>query len=235
MLNVFARVHVNRVSEPIGRWLVRHGVAPDAVTVAGTVGSVAASAWFLPRGQLFVGTLVITLFVLFDLIDGAMARARGYGTPFGAVLDSVCDRAADGALFAALAWWCLGVGNNRPLAVAALVCLVSGQLVSYTKARAESVGLSADGGLVERAERLILALVGAGLQGLGVPYALDVALWLLAAGSLVTVVQRVHSVYRSAQARESAARAASAVEPAEPAPPADTPAVADPAERAGGT
>jgi CDP-diacylglycerol--glycerol-3-phosphate 3-phosphatidyltransferase len=232
MLNVFARVHVNRVSEPIGRWLIRHGVAPDAVTLAGTAGSVAAAAWFYPRGELFVGTLVITVFVLFDLVDGAMARARGYGTPFGAVLDSVCDRAADGALFAALAWWCLGVGNNRVLGVAALICLVSGQLVSYTKARAESVGLTADGGLVERAERLILALVGAGLQGLGVPYALDVGLWLLAAGSLVTVVQRVWSVYRSAQDRERAARP---VEPAEPAvtEPADAPA--DPAERATGT
>ena len=234
MLNVFARVHVNRVSDPIGRWLIRHGVAPDAVTLAGTAGSVAASAWFLPRGELFVGTLVITVFVLFDLVDGAMARARGHGTPFGAVLDSVCDRAADGALFAALAWWCLGVGNNRVLGVAALICLVSGQLVSYTKARAESVGLTADGGLVERAERLILALVGAGLQGLGVPYALDVGLWLLAAGSLVTVVQRVWSVHRSARDRERAERP---VEPVEPAvtEPADAPAAADPAERATGT
>ena len=128
-----------------------------------------------------------------------LARIVGY-TPFGAVLDSACDRAADGALFAALAWWCLGVGQNRLLGVAALVCLVSGQLVSYVKARAEGLGLSADGGLVERAERLILALVGTGLHGLGVPYALDVALWLLAVGSLWTVGQRILSVYRSAQA-----------------------------------
>jgi CDP-diacylglycerol---glycerol-3-phosphate 3-phosphatidyltransferase len=233
MLNVFARGHVNRVSDPVGRWLVRRGVAPDAVTLAGTVGSVAAAAWFLPRGELFVGTLVITVFVLFDLVDGAMARARGHGTPFGAVLDSVCDRAADGALFAALAWWCLGVGNNRPLAAAALVCLVSGQLVSYTKARAESVGLTADGGLVERAERLILALVGAGLQGLGVPHALDVGLWLLAVGSVVTVVQRVYSVYGSARAKERARRA-EPVEPARPEP-ADAPVAEDPAERATGT
>ncbi len=200
MLNVFARVHVNRVADPLARRLLALGVTPDAVTVAGTVGSVAAAVWFLPRDQLFVGTLVIWFFVMFDLVDGAMARARGHSTPFGAVLDSVCDRAADGALFAALAWWCLGVGQNRLLGIAALVCLVSGQLVSYVKARAEGLGLSADGGLVERAERLILALVGTGLHGLGVPYALDVALWLLAAGSLWTVGQRIRSVYRSAQA-----------------------------------
>jgi CDP-diacylglycerol--glycerol-3-phosphate 3-phosphatidyltransferase len=200
MLNVFARVHVNRVTEPLGRWLVAHGVAPDVVTVVGTVGSVAAALWFLPRDQLFVGTVVITLFVLFDLVDGAMARARGRSTLFGAVLDSTCDRVADGALFAALTWWCLGVGGERTLGVAALICLVAGQLVSYIKARAEGVGLSADGGLVERAERLIIALVGTGLHGLGVPYALPVALWLLAAASVWTVGQRIVVVYRNAQA-----------------------------------
>jgi CDP-diacylglycerol--glycerol-3-phosphate 3-phosphatidyltransferase len=202
MLNVLARVHVNRATEPVGRWLVAHGVAPDVVTVIGTVGSVTAALWFLPRGQLFVGTVVITLFVLLDLIDGAMARARGHSTPFGAVLDSTCDRVADGALFAGLTWWCLGVGEQRTLGVAALLCLVSGQLVSYIKARAEGVGLSADGGLVERAERLIIALVGTGLHGLGVPYALNVALWALAAASVWTVGQRIVVVYRSARAAD---------------------------------
>jgi CDP-diacylglycerol--glycerol-3-phosphate 3-phosphatidyltransferase len=213
MLNVLARVHVNRVTEPIGRWLVTHGIAPDVVTVAGTVGAGAAAMWFLPRNELFVGTVVITLFVLFDLVDGAMARARGYSTPFGAVLDSTCDRVADGALFAALTWWCLGVGEERTLGVAALICLVAGQLVSYIKARAEGAGLSADGGLVERAERLIIALVGTGLHGLGVPYALHVALWLLAAASVWTVGQRIVAVYRSAQA----------VEPVDPVDPAASP------------
>lgn len=198
MLNVLARVHVNRVTDPIGRWLIRHGVTPDVVTVVGTVGAVAASAWFLPRGELFAGAVVITFFVMFDLVDGAMARARGHSTPFGAVLDSTCDRIVDGALFAALTWWCLGIGHARVLGVAALVCLVSGQLTSYIKARAEGAGLNADGGLVERAERLILSLVGTALMGLGVPYALDVALWLLAAASLWTVGQRFVSVYRSA-------------------------------------
>jgi CDP-diacylglycerol--glycerol-3-phosphate 3-phosphatidyltransferase len=204
MLNVLARVHVNRVTEPLGRWLVTHGVSPDAVTVAGTVGASAAALWFLPRGELFAGTVVITLFVLFDLVDGAMARARGHSTRFGAVLDSTCDRLADGALFAGLTWWCLGVGEQRALGVAALVCLVAGQLVSYIKARAEGAGLSADGGLVERAERLLLALVGAGLHGLGVPYALHVALWVLAAASVWTVGQRIVAVYRSAAAVDRA-------------------------------
>jgi CDP-diacylglycerol--glycerol-3-phosphate 3-phosphatidyltransferase len=217
MLNVFARVQVNRVTEPVGRWLVARGMSPDVVTVIGTVGSVAAALWFLPRDELFVGAVMVTLFVLLDLVDGAMARARGYSTPFGAVLDSTCDRVADGALFAGLTWWCLGAGEERVLGVAALLCLVSGQLVSYIKARAEGAGLSADGGLVERAERLIVALVGTGLHGLGVPYALHVALWLLAAASVWTVGQRIVAVYRSAQE----AQAGPGPVPPGPVPPAD--------------
>lgn len=206
MLNLVARVHTDRVTGPIARWLVAHGVAPDAVTVIGTLGTVAAAVWFLPRGELFTATVVITFFVLLDLVDGAMARARGRSTAFGAVLDSTGDRLADGALFAALTWWALGAGEQRLVGVAALVCLVAGQLVSYVKARAEGAGLSADGGLVERAERLIIALVGTGLEGLGVPYALAVALWLLAAASLWTFGQRVVQVRRSAAAQEPGPR-----------------------------
>lgn len=201
MLNLRVREHVNRATDPLGRALVRRGVTPDVVTVTGTVGAVAASAWFLPRGELVAAAVVITFFALFDLVDGAMARARGFSTPFGAVLDSTCDRVVDGALFAALTWWCLGVGQARVLGVAALLCLVAGQLTSYIKARAEGAGLTADGGLVERAERLILALLGTFLTGLGVPYAVDVALWLLAAASVWTVGQRLVAVYRSANPR----------------------------------
>lgn len=192
------RALFSRVSDPAGSWLHRRGATADLVTVAGTVASIAASLWFFPRGHLFWGTVVVTLFVLFDTLDGAVARAAGGGSVFGGVLDSVCDRVADGVLFAALTWWCFGVGDNRPLAVAALTCLVAGQVVSYTKARAEAAGLTAVGGLIERPERLIMTLVGSGLHGLGVPFALDVALWLLAALSLVTVAQRLASVYRSA-------------------------------------
>ena len=91
MLNLF-RTHVSRVTDPVGRWLVARGVTPDAVTVAGTVGTSVAALAFIPVGRLFLGALLATVFVLFDMIDGAMARARGYSTPFGAVLDSTCDR-----------------------------------------------------------------------------------------------------------------------------------------------
>ncbi len=200
MLNLFARARVSRVTEPVGRWLVARGVSPDVVTVAGTVATVAAVVVFLPRGHLFLGSFLATVFVLFDMLDGAMARASGRTTAFGAVLDSTCDRLVDGVLFAAITWWCLGVGNQRVLGAVALLCLVAGQLVSYIKARAEGMGLTADGGLIERPERLIISLVGTGFEGLGIPYALAVALWLLAAASVWTVGQRIVLVYRAAQA-----------------------------------
>jgi CDP-diacylglycerol---glycerol-3-phosphate 3-phosphatidyltransferase len=201
MLNIFARASVSRFLDPAGSWLSQLGIGPNAITLTGTIGTVASSLWFFPRDQLLAGTIAVTIFVLFDMLDGAVARARGHGTPFGTVLDAACDRVADGALFAGLTWWCFGAGDDRPLAVAALFCLVSAQVISYIKARAEATGLSADGGMVERAERFILALIGAGLTGLGVPFALDVALWLLAGLQLVTVTQRMLAVWRSARDR----------------------------------
>ncbi|ANY09563.1 phosphatidylinositol phosphate synthase [Pseudonocardia sp. HH130630-07] len=198
MLNLFARGHVNRLTDPIGRGLIGRGINPDTVTIAGTLGAVAAAVLLLPSGWLVLGSVLVTLFVLTDLVDGAMARARGYGTPFGAVLDSTCDRMVDGAIFGALAWWALTAGAEPVAGAAALVALVGGQIVSYVKARAESVGLTAEGGLVERAERLILGLVGAFLSGIGVPYALSVALGVLAVGTVVTLGQRILAVRRSA-------------------------------------
>lgn len=198
MLNIFARASVSRVTDPIGAWLVRGGLSPNAMTVIGTVGAVAGSLWLFPTGQLLAGAFWVWGFAMFDLLDGAMARAKGGGTKFGTVLDATCDRIADGALFVGITWYFFAV-NNRPLAGAALVCLVLAQVISYVKARAEATGLTADGGLVERAERLIITLAGAGLTGFGVPHAIDVALWLLVGLSVVTVVQRMIAVWQSAE------------------------------------
>ena len=203
MLNILARASVSRFIEPVGGWLARAGIGPNAITVVGTVGTVASALWFFPRGQLVVGTIAVTVFVLLDVLDGAVARARGAGTLWGTVLDATGDRIADGALFAGLTWWCFVVAGNRSLAVAALFCLVSAQVISYIKARAEASGLCGDGGMVERAERYIIALLGAGLTGVGVPFALDVALWALAGLQMVTVTQRMLVVRRSAWERES--------------------------------
>jgi CDP-diacylglycerol--glycerol-3-phosphate 3-phosphatidyltransferase len=198
VLGINARPVVAKVVAPAVRGLARAGVTPDMVTITGTVGAVVGAVLLLGTGHLFWGTVAVTCCVLLDLLDGALARARGGGSVFGAVLDSTGDRAADAAIFASLAWWFSGAGDNRLLVLLALVCLVLGVLTSYIKARAEGVGLACDVGIVERTERLILALVGTGLSGLGVPYALHVMLWVLLVGSAITVVQRTVAVRRSA-------------------------------------
>lgn len=203
MLNIFARASVARVTDPVGAWLVRVGLTPNAMTVFGTVGTIVCALVFFPLDDLFVGSLLVTVFVLFDLVDGAMARTSGQVTRYGQVLDASCDRIADGVLFGAMAWWALVVAGDDLTGAAALVSLVAAQVISYIKARAEAAGLRGDGGLVERAERFIIALVGTGLQGLGVPYAARGALCLLAVLAVITVVQRLVSVARSARAVEA--------------------------------
>ncbi|MCK0092241.1 CDP-alcohol phosphatidyltransferase family protein [Rhodococcus sp. HNM0563] len=202
MLSFFGRASVSKVTAPLGHALIRTGLTPDAVTIIGTVATIAAALTLFPSGHLFVGTLVIWLFVMFDMLDGAMARARGGGTRFGAVLDATCDRVADGAIFAGLAWWAVYHEQSRPLLIATLICLVCSQVISYAKARAEASGLSADGGLIERPDRLVIVLVGSGLTGLGLDWAIHIAMWLLAAGSVITVFQRVLAVRDSPGARE---------------------------------
>ena len=204
MLNLRLRPAVGAVVDPLASGLLRAGVGPDAVTVAGTTGAVLGSALLLAQGSFFWGTVVVTLSVLTDLLDGAMARElvrrSGPRGPFGAWLDSTCDRLADMAVFSALLWWGLGNGDDAVVGGLALFCLVSGTLVSYAKARAEGLGLRCDVGLAERAERLILVLGGSLLAGLGLDAALPVALGLLAAASAVTVVQRLLEVRRQAVA-----------------------------------
>jgi CDP-diacylglycerol--glycerol-3-phosphate 3-phosphatidyltransferase len=196
-----ARAAVGRFWAPVVTRLARAGVTADMVTVTGTLGAIAGAVLLIARGELFWGAATVTVFVLLDMLDGALARARGGGSAFGAVLDSTCDRAVDAAVFSALVWWYTGAGENRLLALLALVGLTLGVLTSYIKARAEGVGIPCDVGLVERTERLILVLTGTGLTGLGIPYAVDVGLWLLVAGGAITVGQRVVAVHRGAQGR----------------------------------
>ncbi|MFD2092336.1 phosphatidylinositol phosphate synthase [Blastococcus deserti] len=198
MLGSNARAAVARFWAPVVARLARAGVTPDMITITGTVGAVVSAVVLIGTGHLFWGAFAVTVFVLLDMLDGALARARGGGSVFGAVLDSTGDRAADAAIFGALVWWFSGAGDNRLLVLLALVCLVLGVLTSYVKARAEGVGLACDVGIVERTERLILVLVGTGFTGLGIPYAVHVALWVLLLGSAVTVGQRFLAVRRAA-------------------------------------
>ena len=202
MLGSGARAAVGRFWAPVVGTLLRAGVTADAVTVTGTLGAVAGAVGLIATGHLFWGAFTVTVFVLLDMLDGALARARGGGSLFGAVLDSSLDRVVDAAVFGALVWWFTGEGDNRLLALVALLCLVLGVMTSYVKARAEGVGLRCDVGVVERTERLILVLTGTGLYGLGLPYAVHVGLWLLLVGSAVTVVQRGVEVHRQARGRQ---------------------------------
>jgi phosphatidylinositol phosphate synthase len=190
-----ARSGYGRIVDPVARGLLRLGISPDAVTVLGTLGVLVATLGFAARGQFLVAVLIGLAFGLVDIVDGAMARARGYGTRFGALLDSTMDRIADGAVFGSVAYWYASEQQLPPMA-AALICLVASQVISYVKARAQSVGIDCDVGIAERAERLVLVGLGALVTGLGVEWALPAALWLLVVLSLVTVAQRVLHVRR---------------------------------------
>lgn len=200
MLDRHARGVTTRVFTPVARALLRAGVSPDAVTVAGTLGVSLGALVLFPAGQLFWGTLFITVFVFSDLVDGIMAREAGATGPWGAFLDSTLDRVQDAAVFLGLCVWGFGVGAEPAVGVLAAGCLALGMLVSYVRAKAEALGFTANVGLAERAERLVATLVAAGLTGLGLPPAvLTATLGLLAVASLVTVAQRVTAVRRQAR------------------------------------
>ncbi|HEX5144451.1 MAG TPA: CDP-alcohol phosphatidyltransferase family protein [Mycobacterium sp.] len=197
---LMTRAAYTRLSRPVARAALRVGLTPDAVTVIGTAGSVIAALTLFPIGQLWWGAVAVTFFVLADMLDGAMARERGYGTRFGAVLDATCDRVGDGAVFCGLLWWIVFGLHSAHLAIATMICLVTSQVISYIKARAEACGLRGDGGLIERPERLVIALAGAGLSGLPwfpLPWLLPVAMWALAVASVLTLGQRVYAVRSS--------------------------------------
>jgi CDP-diacylglycerol--glycerol-3-phosphate 3-phosphatidyltransferase len=216
---LLTRAAYTKLSTPVAKGALKVGLTPDMVTIIGTAGSVLAALIMFPIGQLWWGSVAVFIFVLADMLDGAMARERGGGTRFGAVLDATCDRISDGAIFCGLLWWVVFSMQSSSLAVATMICLVTSQVISYVKARAEASGLEGGGGLIERPERLIIVLVGAGVSDLPffpMPVVLHVAMWLLAVTSLVTVGQRVHSVRCSPGAMDKIA-------PAGPQPAGDEP------------
>jgi CDP-diacylglycerol--glycerol-3-phosphate 3-phosphatidyltransferase len=206
VLNIHARAGVSKALNPLGARLAAAGITPNAITVTGTVGVVAGALIFFTNGWWFSGTMLIWGCVMLDLLDGAVARAGGRVTAFGGVLDSTCDRIADAAVFGSIGWF-FALHHQRWMLLAALLCLVLGSLTSYVRARAEAAGLTATVGIAERAERLIIVLVGTGLSGehLRVPYVQAIALWVLVAASTITVAQRLATVYRQSQAAAATA------------------------------
>lgn len=202
MLNRYARAFFTKVFTPLARLLLRLGVSPDVVTLVGTLGVCVGALAFYPRHEFFWGTIVITAFVFSDTLDGIMARMSGRSGNWGAYLDSTLDRVGDAAIFGGLVLWYAGDGNDTLLAALALACLILGSVVSYSKARAEGLGMTANVGIAERADRLVAVLAATGLVGLGVPeILLTVVLALLAVASLITVCQRVLTVRRQALSR----------------------------------
>jgi CDP-diacylglycerol--glycerol-3-phosphate 3-phosphatidyltransferase len=217
MLN-FLRPAFARLFKPIVQGLARTPVTPNMITVAGTVGVSAASLWLLPIGELFPGAFIATCFVFTDMLDGQLARIKGDSGKYGAFLDSTMDRFGDAAVFGGITIYFMR--TNHLLAVVSLFCLAAGLSVSYVKARAEGLGLNANVGLIERPERLIIGLTSIGLSGLGIPYVLQIGMWGLAAGTALTLYQRMRAVYVDAKSQA----AASAPPPPAAAPPAAPPA-----------
>lgn len=181
---------VTRAINPIARGALALGLTPNVVTFVGAFGLVVSALYFYPNGDLFIGTLVISFFALSDLFDGAMARISQKGaSAWGGFLDSTIDRITDSAILVGLTLFL--VSENDPIAAVVIASLVFGSLVSYIRAKAESMQIPCTGGIAERTERLIVSLTAIGLEGLGVPYALAIGIWLLLVLAVVTVIQRI--------------------------------------------
>lgn len=195
---------VTAIISPVARLLLRLGVSPDAVTLVGTVATCTAALWFAPRGDLIVASLIVTVFALFDLLDGTMARMSNRVSVFGAFLDSTLDRIADSVVFGAVILYFAGTGDSMFGASMALLCLVTGVSTSYARAKAESLGFTARVGIMERADRLVvlgIAAIAAELSDQ--PLVLAWGLALLGALSSLTVAQRIWVVRRQALARSA--------------------------------
>jgi CDP-diacylglycerol--glycerol-3-phosphate 3-phosphatidyltransferase/CDP-diacylglycerol--inositol 3-phosphatidyltransferase len=197
MLDRFKQFWQGVVLAPFVNTFIKLGISPDVITLVGTTGVCAGALVFFPQGKLLTGVLVITAFVFSDLIDGAMARATGKTSNWGAFLDSTLDRIGDAAVFAGLVLYFAGPGDSYLYLCLTLYCLVTGVVTSYTRARAESLGMEAKGGIAERADRLVAILVMTGLGALfDLPILMEVTIWVLAIASTVTVLQRILMVRR---------------------------------------
>lgn len=193
--NPSARRLASTVIDPPARLLLRWRVSPDAVTIIGTAGAVVSSIACFTTGRFVLGVVLIALFACSDLIDGTMARLSGTSGPWGNFLDATLDRVADGAIFGSLIAWA-AIEGQPWIAAAATAALVTGQVTSYAKARAEAVGATANVGIAERAERTMGVLLAVLLTGLGVPYVLPLMLWLIGGLGVVTIIQRIVEVRR---------------------------------------
>jgi len=179
--------YIERFASPFGRLVARLGVSPNQLTSLGLL-LTAASAVAVANGQFVAGGWLLVAGGAMDLLDGSVARATGRSTPFGSFYDSVSDRIADAMIFSGLA---LALHTQPRLLALILVALVASFVTSYVRAKAEAIDLACTVGLLERGERAVLLMLALLLH----QYVLEAALWLLAVGGVVTVIQRVHHVW----------------------------------------
>ena len=190
MISSALKPAVTRLIEPVARLALRLGLTPNSITLLGAVGVLTSAGYFYPREEYFVGTLFICFFALSDLFDGTMARISQKGSSkWGGFLDSTIDRITDSAI--TIAVLIPLIRANDKLAYLALITLVTGLLIPYIRAKAESFSIDCSVGIAERTERLVIILTAIGFDGLHIPYALSVGFWLLAILGIVTVIQRI--------------------------------------------
>lgn len=188
------RTYVDKVLDPIGIGLSRIGITANALTLAGIIIS-AIGALVIGQGNLFLGFIFLILTGLPDALDGAVAKASGTSSVRGAFFDSVSDRVTDIFLFSGIAWY---LASNEPGRIMMLPVAVMGSamLISYQRAKAESLGFDAKGGIMERAERFIVLALGLLFSDILIP-----VLWVMLILTLVTVMQRFLKVWKQATAQ----------------------------------
>jgi CDP-diacylglycerol--glycerol-3-phosphate 3-phosphatidyltransferase len=189
MLDGRWRANVERGLEPVGKSLQRAGISPDVLTVIGLACAV-ATALLIASGHLVWAVVGVIATGIPDILDGTVARHSGRAGPRGAFLDSVSDRVSDAVMFGGVAWYLTGEGTYLPVLAFAAVAL--SMLISYERAKAESLGFSAKGGIMERAERMVLLAVGLAFDIL-VP-----VLWIMVVLMAITAVHRFVKVWRQA-------------------------------------
>jgi CDP-diacylglycerol--glycerol-3-phosphate 3-phosphatidyltransferase len=195
MISSVLKPGVTRLINPVAQWAVKIGITPNAITIIGAIGVLASASFFYPRENFFWGTLAISFFALSDLFDGAIARISQQGASrWGGFLDSTIDRVTDSVILISLLLPFIKAKDS--ISYLGIVTLITGILIPYIRAKAESFGIECSIGIAERTERLIIILVAAGLHGLGVPYAIAIGFWILATLGVVTVLQRAFVVYQ---------------------------------------
>jgi len=222
-----------RAIEPAISLLARHRVSPNTITTAGTLLTIAASVVYA-TGHIMTAGWIMNVTAFFDVADGEVARRTGRSSVFGAFYDSTLDRVADGALMAGLAFFYAtsAIHHNLAMVVVCLVCIIGTFLISYTRARAETLGIDAKVGLMQRPERMVLLSIPQSFFGLfwngwvlmGIIILLTVTAW-------ITAIQRIAYVYRATKARDAKAIRMVSDQPGAASPSAPAAKAAMPASR----